>query len=666
MAHTWRTRRSRIVARALLALASAGSLAAGLGAQQRFPVTLSSSTAMGAVSGVITDAAALRPLSDVNIQLGPSPSPGAARLGSTFTDDRGRFVFTNVAAGTYYLKAIKAGYADGHYGPSLNGSLGANIVLAAGEWFDSANVAMVKLAAIGGHIVDEHGEPVVGAFVRVLTSLSVGGVPHLVTGPAAVTDDLGEYRIAGLRPGRYLVSVPSVAASVPASATVAEIEGLSADRLATRDAQTARFGGSPARRSGGELVEGGTALIVGTYPTPTLPVVQGHAQTYPMTFYPGTTTVTGATLVDVTTTADQSGIDVTLSPVSAVSVSGRLDGASAPYSGVVLRLVPAGLEDLGEGSEAATTAVQSDGTFTFLRVPAGRYLLTGASTSGFAWVAIASGQHSTPLPHTPGVEGAGIAGGILATDGLVFSERRAPGPNESRVGFERLPLEVGDADIRGLVVPVQAPSSIHGEITVEDFPGPTLAGAFELSPLNGEPTLATVPAPILKGPPPTFDFPLVIPGDYELRFMDPFLGIKSIIADGEDSTRRPITVPPGATTKVVVTLTGKAIKVSGTVRDGKGAAVPRAGVIAFPVDQALWTHSPFGPAWTFLSGSSSDGHYQILGLRAGDYYLVGVDAAHFDAWTDPAFLASAVPFATHVSLDWGVTRTVDIPFMVKR
>jgi hypothetical protein len=125
-------------------------------------------------------------------------------------------------------------------------------------------------------------------------------------------------------------------------------------------------------------------------------------------------------------------------------------------------------------------------------------------------------------------------------------------------------------------------------------------------------------------------------------------------------------VPPGATTRVIVTLTGKSIKVSGTVRDGKSTAVPAAGVIAFPVDQTLWPHSNFVSRWIGVTMASSTGSYQLMTLAAGDYYVVGVDAAHWHAFTDPAFLASLVPAAARVSVDWGETRTVDVPFVVKR
>ncbi len=94
--------------------------------------------------------------------------------------------------------------------------------------------------------------------------------------------------------------------------------------------------------------------------------------------------------------------------------------------------------------------------------------------------------------------------------------------------------------------------------------------------------------------------------------------------------------------------------------------MPAAGVIAFPVDQTLWAYSNFPSPWIGISTASSAGTYRLMTLPAGDYYLVGVDRAHWDAYTDPAFLASLVPAATRISLEWGNTRTIDVPFVVKR
>ena len=59
----------------------------------------------------------------------------------------------------------------------------------------------------------------------------------------------------------------------------------------------------------------------------------------------------------------------------AVRVSGTVVGPPEALAQLSLRLVPAGLEELGLGGEAATTLVSSDGSFTFLNVAAGSYVV---------------------------------------------------------------------------------------------------------------------------------------------------------------------------------------------------------------------------------------------------------------------------------------------------
>jgi len=105
-----------------------------------------------------------------------------------------------------------------------------------------------------------------------------------------------------------------------------------------------------------------------------------------------------------------------LQPVPAVKVSGRLDGGDA--SSLLLRLMPAGSEQLGAGSEAATTIVERDGSFTFLNVPSGQYTLLAQAVFG----ELTSGNGEVLLPDAPGVPtvvGQGGAGTTLP--GLAYA-----------------------------------------------------------------------------------------------------------------------------------------------------------------------------------------------------------------------------------------------------
>ena len=295
---------SATTSRVLCAVALAFAAMADTTAGPQAPVPARPSQgALGAVSGVITDATTHQPIEGVNIQLGPPPSR-VGRMGNEFTDERGRFAFTDVSPGSYFINAIKAGYADGHFAGS------GTITIADGEWFSEANIEIPRLGAIGGRVFDESGEPVVGAFVRVLARFMLAGNPQLASGPVAKTDDLGEYRIPGLVAGKYIVMSPSVQHSVPMAASVADIEGLTADQLAAQEAQATRTGvPPPARRNGGQLVDGLTALILGNYITPP-PPLNGRVQVYAPVFYPGVATIDASVPVEIGPGTEKSGIDL--------------------------------------------------------------------------------------------------------------------------------------------------------------------------------------------------------------------------------------------------------------------------------------------------------------------------------------------------------------------
>jgi hypothetical protein len=49
----------------------------------------------------------------------------------------------------------------------------------------------------------------------------------------------------------------------------------------------------------------------------------------------------------------------------AVKITGVVEGPAESVSGLVLRLLPVGSENLGLGNEAATTLVEPSGAFTF-------------------------------------------------------------------------------------------------------------------------------------------------------------------------------------------------------------------------------------------------------------------------------------------------------------
>jgi protocatechuate 3,4-dioxygenase beta subunit len=60
-------------------------------------------------------------------------------------------------------------------------------------------------AVLAGRVLDEQGEPLLGAQVSLMTSRVINGVRGTQASTSAVTNDLGEYRFSGLTAGKYIL-----------------------------------------------------------------------------------------------------------------------------------------------------------------------------------------------------------------------------------------------------------------------------------------------------------------------------------------------------------------------------------------------------------------------------------------------------------------------------
>jgi len=118
-------------------------------------------------------------------------------------DGRGHFIFQNVEPGIYRLMADRAGFfSDDHkreYQPIFE--------IAAGEHVKDIPVRLIPSALVSGKIRDEYNDPVQDAEIRVLAVQTQLGQQYLRVAAKAMTDDRGEYRIAGLHPGKYYLVV---------------------------------------------------------------------------------------------------------------------------------------------------------------------------------------------------------------------------------------------------------------------------------------------------------------------------------------------------------------------------------------------------------------------------------------------------------------------------
>ena len=642
----------------------------------------------GAISGIVRNGLSGKPIPRAVVALRSSGSGAPlARIVRQLTDEQGRFVFRALAPfDNYTLTATKLGYVEGSYGQrAMSGPPGA-IALTDGLWFGKADILLWKPGAIGGRVFDEHREPLVGVYVRVLAQQHIAGQRKLVGGPAAKTDDRGEYRIAGLPPGTYLVSVPSaqntVPAGTPAGPTLDEIT--SSDALATQLMFNSL--GAPPRGDARLDLDPAARLVVGNYATPP-PPSGGRTFAYPMAFHPGATSPASASSVTLGLAEERTGVDISVQPVATARVSGSVEGPAEVISRLLLRLVPVGLEELATGSEAATTIVAADGRFTFLNVPRGAYAIDARrSTTEFV---LEGGVPGAVLPSPPG-----ISGGGSSNSGTFPSAPPGTGYiTRSRSGDDRYwtsaTVTVDAANVENLVVTLHPGLRLSGRMVFEGStraivtapmagggavgpggvttvrtPPPATLPVVQVEPAGGDPTLGRHRSEVGVDATTTDRFAIegLRPGEYVLRVparADQF-SIRSITIGGEDYTHKPF---DPATVRglddVVLTFTDRLTTLQGAVRDERGP-VDDAAVIAFPVEREQWIKYGFSPVRVRATPLSGTSKFVLRGLPAGAYFLIAVDPSLITAWQDPAFLDRAAGLATRVSLDWGGTATVDL------
>jgi hypothetical protein len=617
----------------------------------------------------VTDAVTGSPIEGVIVGLSTNARSAVRAVARMATDRLGRFVFTRLpASDSYYLHASAFGYFNGGYGRDRPGEeTGRRLVVADGQWFKDANIELSRPGAVSGVITDEAGEPLVGVSVQILPLIMMGGVRQVAAGLIATTDDRGAYRIYGLTPGQYLVSVPSVQSSVPATATPFDIVGVTQERFDAAD----RNGRAPAIPASLPLTADATLVLSGGVTPPA--AADGRARAYPPTFYPNARTVSDATPIRPTLGQELTGIDVQLRPVATARVSGQLIGPAEAVTGLVLRMLPRGSEGLGFGNEVATALVGENGAFTFLNVPTGDYTLLGGRTAMQYHFTPLGSNLDADLPLPPGFSrGASGAGEIPA--GM-------PGVGYSFVGSSgedtwsaRANVAVASADVTNLAVRLQPSVAVRGRVIWENgepkplgfaggFAGGTTPRPPASSPAYAEPADGSASLGMPRGSytfeTGEFEITGLKLGAYRLRIWS-VPTIKSISWNGQDYTDRPFDASEGHDFDgVIVTVTDKVATFTGTVRDDRGLPVTTGQVIVFPANRQLWSGYGFRAQRLQSTGVSSGGSYTVT-VPAGDYHVVALTDLPEEGWQVEEFLARAAQGSTPVAIDWEQTRSQNL------
>ncbi len=122
------------------------------------------------------------------------------------TGPDGRFELKNVPAGQYHMSVSRNGYFAVEYGQNKPSDPGAMFSLRPGEHKTDLMFRLGRAGVITGRVFNEDGEPMAHVFVSAQRFAYENGHRELQMNAQSESNDLGEFRLYGLSPGRYYVS----------------------------------------------------------------------------------------------------------------------------------------------------------------------------------------------------------------------------------------------------------------------------------------------------------------------------------------------------------------------------------------------------------------------------------------------------------------------------
>lgn len=636
--------------------------------------------ATGLIVGQVLDAAAGKPVPGAIVSLTSGPAAlaatGLANLAEgievlptgpavpnrVIADAEGRFVFRNLPKGRYGFSAVATGYLSGPYGQRRPGGPGLTLELEEGDKILDAVFRLWKAATITGTVTDEAGESVVGVSVRSLRRTIAGGRTRWTPSLSATTDDRGIYRLANLTPGDYSVAVMSATTTLPAATVDAYRETIMAGQANTTslmlELQTsgAPFPSMSGIRVGDQILQQGSTLTRGA--AAPAPSDDGNMLGYQTTYHPTATSASQLTVITLSSGEERTGIDLHLRLVPTVRVSGTVTGPEGPVPNMGVRLLPANFDDFSTdlGLEAAVTATDARGAFTFLGVPAGAYTLKILKT---------------PRPASPIVPSEGMVMVSSGAGGISFGTSMGPAsppippplPTEPTL-WGSVPVSVGEADITGVTVTLRTGLRVTGRVEFEGTRNPPAPEQLQrmsvtLQPLDARTAGIVTPGRVTADQQfRTLGYP---PGRYLVGGGGAGADwtLKAAMLGGRDVSDEPLEIAGEDVGGVVLVFTDRPTLLSGTVRNAQSQGDPDADVVVFPANHQLWKEV-VSPRRARRLRTSKTGTYSIQGLPPGEYYIAAIASTSSREWQDPKFLEAVAPLATRVTILDGDKKTLDL------
>ncbi len=544
------------------------------------------------------------PLKEVGVRARNfSPGRSAPQSNTATTDAEGRFTIDGMQPGRYFFSAMTMGYVGQRI--SGGGSNGRMLVVAPDQHTSDLVIELIPGANISGHIKNADGQPLPDVSVECVKYGSNDKQLHAVTSPS-FTNPSGEYKIAALPPGRYyLRAIPPAPEFKKAS---------------VKDAAAKRSGSAAKAASDNAAAQSSNNAISPSSvaePVPTTEAASAKAsaskndapQIFAPTYYPNSGDAAGAAAMTVRAGEDLASVDITLTPVASVTVSGKvtIDGTAKAYAGASLTLID---NDAGTSQREATS--DAKGEFEIRGVPSGDYVLVARVDS-----------------EQPSDKG--------------FSGERA--------------LHVADSNLR-VSVPVGPGVPVGGRVRVDDKSTVEFTSiSASLQPEGNASVNALMPevSSVMLKPDGTFTFADVPEGNYTLEFSSLPAGYYLKSAGSVDILEAGVAVAHDQAPPLIdLMLSANSAQISGTVSNDSNPA-SGASVILVPEGSR-------GSQYRFYKRSTADqsGRFSIRGIVPGDYKAIALMNADRSSLFDPDFLQQFADRGETLHLQEGSTLTVSL------
>jgi hypothetical protein len=239
----------------------------------------------------------------------------------------GHYAAADLQPGTYSVMVHHTGYITQTYGQRKRNRKGVSLILESGRKLEDIDFNLVRSGVITGRVLGQNNGPLVGTAIEALSFGYTRGHRHLLAGGLEKTNDLGEYRIYGLAPGRYYL------------------------------------------------------VALGEEPEPAVRRSPGfrEPEVYVSTFYPNVDRLEDARAIDVLPGGETRGIDVAAIKKSTFHVRGRIQAfdSTAQYARVQIKPTDLGGDQITSGADIAPDA---QGNFDFRKMVPGSYVITTTFT----------------------------------------------------------------------------------------------------------------------------------------------------------------------------------------------------------------------------------------------------------------------------------------------